>query len=274
MPVAPAMDALDAPAIIAALGGRALDVDVIAECPSTNAALLATGTGDRARMLVAGYQSAGRGRRGRRWHSPPGAGITLSIARRMRRPLSALQGLSLAAGAAAARTLRNAGAADVALKWPNDLVARDAKLGGILVETRTDRGAVLAVVGIGVNWRTTRALGARLRRRTIALQALLPALPGRSVVVGHLAGAVLDALELFDAEGLAALRAEWNALHAHAGARVRVRLADGRVVTGIAAGIAGDGALQLRTHRGLRDVHAAQTVTARPALTSRTEGSA
>jgi hypothetical protein len=53
-----------------------------------------------------------------------------------------------------------------------------------------------------------------------------------------------------------------------------VRLADGRIVCGIAAGIAGDGALQLRTRRGLRDVHAAQTVTARPTRISKTEGPA
>jgi BirA family biotin operon repressor/biotin-[acetyl-CoA-carboxylase] ligase len=191
--------------------------------------------------------------------------VTFSIAQRMHRPLAELSGLSLAAGVAVAQTLRASGAAEVALKWPNDLVARGAKLGGILVETRGAGARPTAVIGIGINWRAAPGLGERLRREVIALDQLLDALPARSTLIARIAAALLDALTLFDAGGLGELRTQWEALHAHAGQRIRVRLADGRVVTGRAAGISGEGALQLRTRRGLRDIHSARVVVARAA---------
>jgi BirA family biotin operon repressor/biotin-[acetyl-CoA-carboxylase] ligase len=260
-------DPLNAATIAAALGTRAreLEIEVIDACASTNALLLERATGERPVLLAAELQSAGRGRRGRRWHSPRGAGLTFSISRRMPQPVSALSGLSLAAGVAVARALRGVGAAEVALKWPNDLVARGAKLGGILVETRIDDGHTRVVVGIGVNCRATPGLDERLSRKIAALEDLLDPLPARNVLVAQLAAGLLDALAAFAAEGFALLRAEWEAMHAHAGQRIRVRLADGRVLAGIAAGIAGDGALQLRTRRGLQDIHSAQIVTARAA---------
>jgi BirA family biotin operon repressor/biotin-[acetyl-CoA-carboxylase] ligase len=119
------------------------------------------------------------------------------------------------------------------------------------------------VVGIGVNCRATPGLDARLRRKIAALEDLLDPLPERNVLVAQLAAGLLEALAAFAAHGVALLRDEWEAMHAHAGQRIRVRLADGRVLAGIAAGIAGDGALQLRTRRGLQDIHSARIVTAR-----------
>ena len=71
--------------------------------------------------------------------------------------------------------------------------------------------------------------------------------------------------DAFEASGFAALRSEWEALHAHAGQRLRMRLADGRVLAGTHEGIAEDGALQLRTRDGLRTLHSARIVSARPA---------
>src|SRR5262245_33788849 len=141
-------DLLDAAVILAALGRRARDVEVevVASCGSTNAELLDAADSDGPRLLAADYQSAGRGRHGRRWHSARGAGICFSLRRRMRRPLRELGGASLAAGVAVARALRAAGAQGIALKWPNDLlVAGGAKLGGILIETRTQGASVVAV---------------------------------------------------------------------------------------------------------------------------------
>lgn len=258
-------DPLDAAAIEAALGKHRgeLSIEVADRCTSTNALLLERASGGRVALLAAEEQTAGRGRRGRRWHSARGDGLTFSVARRMRRPLAELAGLSLAAGVAAARSLRECGAAEVGLKWPNDLVARGAKLGGILVETRGAAGPTLAVIGIGINWRTTAGLDERLRRAVIALDQLVVSLPPRNALVGKIAAALITALDAFEAGGLGELRAEWESLHAHAGQRIRVRLADGRVVSGEAAGISGDGALRLRTRGGVRDIHSARIVTAR-----------
>ena len=259
-------DSLDAAAIRAALdeSARRIEIEVVSSCGSTNAVLLESPDSDAPRLLAADYQSAGRGRHGRRWHSARGAGICFSLRRRMYRPLRELAGASLAAGIAVARALRAAGARGIALKWPNDLLAAGgAKLGGILIETRVQGGSVVAVIGIGINYRSTS--DARVRRRTVALDALMQSLPPRNRLIGAMAAELLEVLDSFDASGLSPLLGEWESLHAHAGQRVRLRLADGSVVAGIDAGVAEDGAMRVRTRNGVRALHSARVISARPA---------
>jgi BirA family transcriptional regulator, biotin operon repressor / biotin---[acetyl-CoA-carboxylase] ligase len=251
------MEALDA----AAIDVPGMQIRVLGRCTSTNELLLAEGRGDV--LLAAEEQTAGRGRRGRRWRSAPGKGVTFSMAKIVRRPLRELGALSLAAGVGVARALRALGALEVALKWPNDLVVGGAKLGGILVQTRGLAPGVLAVIGIGINCRRDRALGERLRRPVAALEDYVSI--ERNRLIGTLADSVLQALALFERRGLEALREDWESMHAHAGARLRVRLADGRVVTGIARGVSSDGALRLQTGRGLRALAGERVVSARPA---------
>jgi BirA family biotin operon repressor/biotin-[acetyl-CoA-carboxylase] ligase len=243
------MDRLNAGAISV----PGVDVRVLERCTSTNAVLLA-GRLQRPVLIAANEQSAGRGRRGRRWHSPPGYGALFSLGLPLARPARALGGLSIVAGVAAARALRALGAADAALKWPNDLLLHGAKLGGILVETRAQGAGSAAIIGIGVNYRKAPGLAARLRRGVAALADCLQPLPSRNAVIGALAREVLAALRAFDSAGFEPFRSDWNALHAYAGRALRVRLADGRVFAGVAAGLAADGALQLRTRGGLRTV--------------------
>src|SRR5687768_14521915 len=145
------MDRLDAAAIVV----PGVEVRVVERCTSTNDLALKA----QSPVLVAAEeQTAGRGRRGRRWHSAPGAGVTFSLGRRIRRPVRELAALSLVAGVAAVRALRAMGVDNACLKWPNDLVVDGAKLGGILVETRTG----IAVIGIGINCRRNRVLEAKV----------------------------------------------------------------------------------------------------------------
>jgi BirA family biotin operon repressor/biotin-[acetyl-CoA-carboxylase] ligase len=251
------MDRLDARAIRV----PGVEVRVLERCTSTNTLLLARGF-EQPVLLAADEQTAGRGRRGRRWHSPAGSGVLFSIGLRMRRPARELGGLSIAAGMAAVRALRALGAAEAALKWPNDLLVRGAKLGGILVETRAQGAGSAAVIGIGINYRPVEGLAARLRRGLAALEDLLRPLPARNAVIGALARELLAALRSFDAAGFEPFRGDWEALHAHAGQRLRVRLADGRVVAGVAEGLGTDGALQLRTRHGLRAVRNGRVMSA------------
>lgn len=240
------------------------EVRVAGRCTSTNALLIGQRL-ERAVLLAADVQTAGRGRRGRRWHSPAGKGVLFSLGLRLRRTPRELAGLSIVAGMAAVRALRGLGATQAALKWPNDLVARGAKLGGILVESRAQNAGSAVVVGIGVNHRKARALSARLRRPVAALEDLLDPLPDRNAVIGALGRELLVALAAFDAQGFAPFRDAWESLHAHAGERLRVRLADGQRVAGVPAGLAADGALQLRTRRGLRTVRNGTVRAGRPA---------
>jgi BirA family transcriptional regulator, biotin operon repressor / biotin---[acetyl-CoA-carboxylase] ligase len=202
--------------------------------------------------------------RGRRWHSAPGAGLTFSLARRVGRPVRELAALSLVAGVAVTRAFRALGVARAALKWPNDLLVDGAKLGGILVETRADGAAARAVIGIGINLRGGPQLSARLKRPVASLDQFLESISPEEILK-RIIGSLVEALDAFEAGGLDALRGEWEALHAHAGHRLRVRLADGRSVSGIEAGLDQDGGLRLRTRAGLRAVRSGTVVSARAA---------
>src|SRR5438105_7695143 len=201
----------------------AIELRKIERCGSTNAELLAEGKPGV--LLVAQEQTAGRGRRGKRWYCAPGAGVTFSLSVRIAKPAA---GLSLVAGVGVARALRAPGGSRAGLKWPNDLVVDGAKLGGILVETR----GRLAVIGIGINTRRDPSLEARLGRPIAALEQFVSVPPDR--VIERTAASLLEALATFGSQGLGPLRAEWERMDAHAGKRLRVRLADGRVLTGLA----------------------------------------
>ena len=190
-----------------------LEIEVVERCASTNAVLMARKS-DRPLLLAAEEQTAGRGRHGRRWRSARGKGATFSIVRRMRCSPQALVGLSVAVGVAAARALRALGAGGVTLKWPNDLMARRRKLGGILIETRSSAGGTGAgttlVVGIGINCYRQPRLQARLGRGVAALEELLRRPVARNAMIGAVGGAVLAAL------------ADWD--HARAGEAADPRL--------------------------------------------------
>ena len=240
-----------------------VEVRIVERCDSTNTELLSRGYSGPL-LLAAETQAAGRGRRGRRWESPP-QGITFSLARLVARPRGELAALSLVAGVAAAKALRALGASRAALKWPNDLLADGAKLGGILVETRMHASVPLAVVGIGINYLKDPDLARRLRRPLASVEELISPAPSRSRIILRIAQMLLDGLRAFEARGLDAVRDEWLALHAHAGQRVRVRLADGRTLSGIATGLDGDGGLQLQTRSGVRAVRSGQVLSARVA---------
>lgn len=244
------MDKLDAAAI--ALPG--VEVRVVERCISTNTVLMEQPI-HRPVLLASEEQTAGRGQRGRRWHSPRGAGVTFSLAAPVRRPARELAALPLVAGVAVARALRALGA-QVALKWPNDLVVGEAKLGGILVESRN--GA--AVIGVGINCRRVPELEAQLGRRVAFLE-----MQDRNLVIGRLGRALLDALREFEAQGFAALRGQWQAMDVNAGRRLRVRLADGKLVSGLNGGVGHDGALRLATRSGVREVRSGRVVSSRAA---------
>ena len=246
------MDRLDAAAIT--LPG--VEVRVVEHCTSTNDLLLKK-IAEAPVLVAAEEQTAGRGRRGRRWHSAPGAGITFSFGRRIARPTRELPALSLVAGVAVARALRGLGV-QAKLKWPNDLVVGGAKLGGILVESRN---AGHAVIGIGLNCRRDAALEAKLGRKLAYLNNSVT----RSEVIRRVGLALLEAIEQFERHGLEALRAEWENMDAHAGQKLRVRLADGRTLSGVAAGLGADGSLQLHTRQGMRAVTSGRVVSARAA---------
>ena len=266
------VDPLDARAIARGLAalGKPLTVEALASCGSTNTELLSREGVRGPALLLAEQQTAGRGRRGRRWHSSPGAAIMFSLRWDFAGDAGRLRGLSLAAGVAIAKTLHGLGARGVALKWPNDLLASvgagGAKLGGILIETRSSPpsspGRITAVIGVGLNCRRMPGLATRLKRKVATLDELIDPLPARNEIIIRIAAELVRTLALFGNAGFEAFRTEWEAMHANQGQPLRVRTAGGRVVAGIADGVGADGGLILRTRRGVLRVHSGTVVRA------------
>lgn len=253
-------DALDAERIRAALPGAVSSalqtLEVVASVDSTNAALLREPppAAGRYRACLAERQSAGVGRRGARWQSPAGAGIYLSVATRLARgaPLSAL---GLACGVAALDALTAVGVTGVQLKWPNDLIHADAKLGGVLVQSRSSSGGdTHAVAGIGINVHLApQGLGDDALPATSLAALSERAPPPRNALAAALLDALIESMGRFAEEGFAPFRARWLAADGLRDRRVRV--VDGQgAAEGIARGVAADGALELDTGEGLARV--------------------
>ncbi len=233
-------------------------LDVVWDIDSTNAELLRRPATPSVQALLAERQSAGRGRRGRSWASPLAAHVYLSLQRRFDGGVAALSGLSIAVGVAAAEALRGLGFAEVGLKWPNDLVAGDAKLGGILIEFGgEDAGIVRAVIGIGINMRMPAATGAHIDQPWTDLRQLDAALPSRNVLAAALIDAQVQALEQFAHSGLAPFLPRWRAMDALRDRAIEV-IAGAHREPGIALGIGSSGALRVRHAAGERDYHSAE----------------
>lgn len=198
-------------------------------------------------VLAVEWQSAGRGRMGRQWHSGLGNALTFSLLWRFDCGLSGLSGLSLAVGVAIVRALRAAGIPGARLKWPNDVLdEKGAKLGGVLIEAQGDMlGPAAAVIGIGLNLALPGAVAGRIDRAAAALADMAGGAPGRNHLLALLLLELREMLEGFAARGFAPLRAQWEACHALQDSRVRLMLPDGSHVSGIARGVTDDGALRL-----------------------------
>jgi BirA family biotin operon repressor/biotin-[acetyl-CoA-carboxylase] ligase len=206
-------------------------------------------------FLAAEYQSAGRGRSARPWFAPPGGALCLSLGWSFASLPRAASALSLAVGVGALRALAGIAPLAVRLKWPNDLVVDDRKLGGVLMELRAEgTGPAYVVIGIGINC----ALGGAVTRRVrstgvepVDLAALgLPCCDRNRLAAALLDQCVRGVLE-FEQVGLAAFAAEWIAADALAGRIVTVKLASGEFV-GHARGIDADGALCVQGSGALR----------------------
>jgi BirA family biotin operon repressor/biotin-[acetyl-CoA-carboxylase] ligase len=211
-----------------------------------------------ATAIVCELQRAGRGRRGAGWYSGLGTSLTLSMLWRFGRETASLSGLPLAIGVACARALEALGASDVGLKWPNDIVRGEAKLGGILVEVSGDGDrACAAVIGVGINVRLPDAAKRAIGRPVADLGGGRDA-PSRNALAAGLLAEIAGAAAAFERAGFGAFRDEWLRRHAWQGRRVRVLAPSRRTVDGVAAGVADDGALIVDTPGGPERFHSAE----------------
>jgi BirA family transcriptional regulator, biotin operon repressor / biotin---[acetyl-CoA-carboxylase] ligase len=239
-------------------GGFWRDIRVVAETGSTNSDLLAEARGGLGEgvVLAAESQTAGRGRMGRHWVSPPRAALVFSVLLRPEDVPPGSRGwVPLLAGVAVARALRSQ-AVDAWLKWPNDVQVNGAKLAGILAEQAGDA----IVVGTGIN--------ASAGRDELPAGATSLALEGARTDRDRLLAGVLAEMEYWylawagqrgDADGCG-LRQEYQRLCGTLGRPVRVSLPGGTTVTGVACDVDRAGRLVIRSASGLVPVSAGDVV--------------
>jgi BirA family biotin operon repressor/biotin-[acetyl-CoA-carboxylase] ligase len=249
------MSSLDAAAIRRPLNEataeRLDELEVFASIDSTNTQLLARDAPapGRFRAAIADEQTAGRGRQSRSWVSPPGAGLYLSLAFTFAQVPRQLPALTLALGVGVSAALERFGGEVFQLKWPNDIIACDGKLGGILTEARSRTGdGVSIVAGVGLNLDLPPDAGAHMDSAgslpPVSLAALVDPAPSREHLAGRLIDALVETLLQFEASGFDRFVDDWRRRDWLKGRRVVVEL-PGRKVEGVAAGVESSGALIL-----------------------------
>ena len=235
------------------------DIEVVPSTGSTNADLLARAQRGEPEgvVLAAEEQTAGRGRRGRTWVAPPYAALTFSLLTRPDVPPPRRGWLPLLAGVAAATAVIELTGVEARLKWPNDVLAGEAKLAGILAEASGDA----VVVGIGLNVSTEPAELTQLPAPSGpgALRAAsLRAAGATALNREELLLAILGGFERWyrpwrqaggdpDRSGL---RPEYTRLSATIGRTVRAELPGGQALSGPAVGVDSDGRLLVRVSPG------------------------
>jgi BirA family transcriptional regulator, biotin operon repressor / biotin---[acetyl-CoA-carboxylase] ligase len=188
-------------------------IEVLWQIDSTSSEMMRRAqTGDtQTRACFAELQSAGRGRRGRVWHTPLGGGLAFSLLQGFDAAMSSLAGLSLVVGISVVRALSDLGYRDLGLKWPNDVHAGGRKLAGILIELGGDAlGPCHAVIGIGINVQLALDAGERIDQPWTDLSRSSDArVPARNRLAAQLLSRLLQAVDQFKEQGFSSFAAEF-----------------------------------------------------------------
>lgn len=270
----PGMELLDEAAIrtelqhlVSELQMSTLDLEIHRVTQSTNDVVMQrlVESQSTAILCAAEMQTAGKGRRGRRWISPFGRNVYLTYGRFIGRQLSELGGLSLVVGMVVVDVLRDMGLERVGLKWPNDILLGGGKLGGILLELRaSDAGGIGLVAGVGLNLalNVKESLSIDQPWSAISSQLEMP----RNILLGALGGRIVNAIQAFEDVGFDSFAEKWSEYNLYTGQQVTV-IRGSETISGIDSGVDQEGNLLLRTGAGL-EVHNSGEVSMRPVTTT------
>jgi len=229
----------------------ALTLDIRSSVGSTNDVVreLADTQSCHGMVVMAEEQTAGRGRRGRSWHSPAGANLYCSLGWRFELALDALSGLSLAVGAMLAEAIAAAYDAHLALKWPNDLYHGERKLGGVLIEMLGERdGRQQVVVGVGLNVNMPAVPSEAIQQPWTDLCTVIGGSIDRNLLAAGVLNQMAEGLQQLDKDGMADWLERWRQCDWLKGRSVVVE--GSPPVRGLAAGIDETGALLVETDHG------------------------
>ena len=222
--------------------------------PSTNreAVLLAQAEVEHGTVVVADSQTAGRGRLSRSWFSPAGANLYCSVVLRTARPPERLtewlSWLPLVSALAAAEAIEQVSSIHVSVKWPNDLLISERKVGGILCESGTGtRSGPFQIIGIGVNVNIDRNdWPADLQASATSIWDERKIVVDRNRLLAQLLHELEQCLDELAIHGTSRLALAYHQRCTTIGHRVQATLANGEVLVGLAEGVGQDGSLRVQ----------------------------
>lgn len=252
------LELLDKKKIIKYLEPKSRDMlqklEVFDSLPSTNDYLLQTIKDKNSTMVHACFaekQTAGKGRRGRTWHSPFGTNIYMSLLWQFEKDLSQLAGLSLVIAIAVINALHQYGIKDgLGLKWPNDILWQNKKLCGILIETRGEVTEILnTVIGIGLNVRMSNMLKEKIDQPWIDIRQISTDKIQRNQLGGLILNNLLQVIAQFEKQGMAPFISQWQQYDITFGKKVVIHTVSEKL-SGIARGINQSGCIILEDSQG------------------------
>lgn len=211
---------------------------------STNSALLNLSTEERyARVCLAEYQTAGRGRFGRQWMAPFASGLCLSLAWQFQNDVDQLHLISMLPAVALIRVMHKIGLEKVGVKWPNDVICGGKKLAGILIEVAAKISEVQSVViGIGLNVYNRTGMSAQIQQPWTTIDQQLESVPTRNDLAALLITELLRLIQTVEQGGFVGIRNEWQR-HEVLKNRLVTVINGKQKQTGISRGIAENGSL-------------------------------
>ena len=199
------------------------------------------------KVCITEFQRSGRGTRGRSWEGSPYRHIMFSIGWRFNHEINELNGLSLFVGVILASVLKNAGAVNVGLKWPNDLICPQGKLGGVLTELNSSSKNSIAIIGVGINYDEPHEIIKDEQRSVTDLKNQITVnLPSREYLIGTILKKLIFGLSDFQENGFKPYQNVWNSFDLFLGRKIQAETRN-RIVEGISKGVDKDGTYLLET---------------------------
>ena len=254
-----AVELLDEMSIKRAIGEQAnfFNIEVMDITTSTNSVMMQRASEGlpHASCIATNIQTAGKGRRGRKWVSELGENLTFSFLWRFNQGAAMLSGLSLVVGIALIRTFKQLGINQALLKWPNDVLIFHEKaykkLAGILIELQGDMdGQSLAVIGIGINLNISKKQIKKIDQPAIDLQTITQESMNPNNLIALIIKELARVLSEFELNGFSSLKEEWVMSHAFHEKVISITKGDGQNVIGKVIDISAEGSLILQTNQG------------------------
>ena len=236
---------LDA-AAIKKISPNSIALDIVWNTTSTNSDLFSTV--DKVRLpavLLAEYQTNGRGRRNEPWVSPLGSGLCMSMGWKFSSLPPTIPSLGLVVGLTIIDTLEKFGCPSIKIKWPNDVFFGQKKIAGSLIDLKTElSGFSYVVIGIGINTKMNQEAKKKINQPVADLYDILGTNVSRNDLAGNLIKFLNLALTNFEKDGFSSFRDKFIEKDLLYGKKINIAVRD-NIVTGYAAGVDWDGALLL-----------------------------